>query len=183
MAVFLGNGGSPAGEAVLVNGTHAAGRLSRKPADALPGAERRSRARSTVRRRMVVLTVLALAACALYLTIGVNFDKPRLANYDRTVRRLLLGVTLAIAVTTALVGPISFLGLIIANLARQALPTYRHGILVTGSALVGMVALVAGQMVSERVFHLAVPVSTFISIAGGAYFLFLLLRTKQTGHA
>ena len=39
-------------------------------------------------------------------------------DYDRCVRRLLLGVTLCIAIATAMVGPISFLGLIIANLAR-----------------------------------------------------------------
>ena len=37
-------------------------------------------------------------------------------DYDRTVRRLLLGVVFCIAAATAMVGPISFLGLMIANL-------------------------------------------------------------------
>ena len=36
-------------------------------------------------------------------------------DYDRTVRRLLLGVVFCIAAATAMVGPISFLGLMIAN--------------------------------------------------------------------
>ena len=66
-------------------------------------------------------------------------------DYDKSVRRLLLGVTLAIAVATAVVGPISFMGLIIANLSRQLLKTFRHSQLIAGSALFGMIILVAGQ--------------------------------------
>ena len=46
-------------------------------------------------------------------------------DYNRTIGRLLVGVTVCIAIATALVGPISFLGLIIANLGRQMMRTYR----------------------------------------------------------
>ena len=99
-------------------------------------------------------------------------------NYDRTVRRLLLGVVLCIAIATAMVGPISFLGLIIANLARQFLKTYKHSRLIVGSALMGMLAIIAGQLISQHVFSYAVPISTFITIGGGIYFLYLLLFKK-----
>ena len=99
-------------------------------------------------------------------------------DYDRVVRRLLLGVVLCIAIATAMVGPISFLGLIIANLARQLLKTYKHIYLIIGSALMGMLAMIAGQMVSQHIFSYAVPISTFITIGGGIYFLYLLLFKK-----
>lgn len=99
-------------------------------------------------------------------------------DYDKTIARLLLGVVLYITVATALVGPISFLGLIIANLAREIFKTYRHSYLVIGSALVGMVALTAGQFVVERVFVLSVPIVVFVNIVGGIYFLYLLLKNK-----
>ena len=99
-------------------------------------------------------------------------------DYDRTVRRLLLGVVLCIAVATAMVGPISFLGLIIANLARQLLKTHKHNYLIVGSALMGMLAIIAGQFVSQHIFSYAVPISTFITIGGGVYFLYLLLFKK-----
>lgn len=99
-------------------------------------------------------------------------------DYDRTVRRLLLGVVLCIAVATAMVGPISFLGLIIANLARQFLKTYKHSHLIVGAALMGMLAIIAGQLISQHVFSYAVPISTFITIGGGIYFLYLLLFKK-----
>ena len=75
-------------------------------------------------------------------------------DYDRCIRRLLLGVTLAIAVATAMVGPISFLGLIIANLARQLLRTYRHTQLILGSALFGMIVLVGGQIIVRACIYL-----------------------------
>ena len=99
-------------------------------------------------------------------------------DYDRTVRRLLLGVVLCIAVATAMVGPISFLGLIIANLARQLLKTHKHNHLILSSALMGMLAIIAGQFVSQHIFSYAVPISTFITIGGGVYFLYLLLFKK-----
>ena len=96
-------------------------------------------------------------------------------DYDRCIRRLLLGVTLFIAVATAMVGPISFLGLIIANLSRQLLRTYRHSQLILGSALFGMIILV------EQVYTYTIPISVFITVFGGIYFLYLLLKERRRG--
>ena len=99
-------------------------------------------------------------------------------DYDHVIRRLLFGVVLCIAVATATIGPVSFLGLIVANLSRQILKTYKHLSLILGAGLMGMIALIGGQMVSQHVFHFTVPVSTFVTIAGGIYFLYLLLFKK-----
>lgn len=100
-------------------------------------------------------------------------------DYDRTIRRLLLGVTICIAVATAMVGPISFLGLIIANLSRQLLQTFRHRQLILGSALFGTIVLIAGQLIVEHVFTYSIPVSVFITVGGGIYFLYLLLTRRR----
>lgn len=113
------------------------------------------------------------------LTLGKDQAVNLGVDYNRCIRRLLLGVTLCIAVATAMVGPISFLGLIIANLARQLLKTFRHKQLILGSTLFGMAVLIGGQLIVERVYHYAVPISVFISVFGGAYFLYLLLTNKR----
>ena len=42
----------------------------------------------------------------------------------------------------------------------------------------GMIALIGGQLVSQHIFHFTVPVSTFVTIAGGLYFLYILLFKK-----
>lgn len=123
-----------------------------------------------LRRELALLDVLTLGK-AQAINLGVD--------YDRCIRRLLLGVTLCIAVATAMVGPISFLGLIIANLSRQLLKTYRHSQLILGSALFGMIVLVGSQLIVEHVYTYSVPVSVFITVGGGLYFLYLLLSRKK----
>ena len=133
------------------------------------------------------LVVLALVIFVLrrdlalldVLTLGKDQATNLGVDYNRSIRRLLLGVTLCIAVATAMVGPISFLGLIIANLSRQLLKTYRHSQLIIGSALFGMAVMVAGQAIVEHVFSYAVPISVFITVGGGLYFLYLLLTNKK----
>jgi iron complex transport system permease protein len=42
-----------------------------------------------------------------------------------------------------------------------------------------MVVLVAGQLVVEHVFNYVIPVSVFITVGGGVYFLYLLLRARK----
>lgn len=143
---------------------------------------------NNVNVEIIVFAVILFIALGVFLrkdlevldviTLGKDQAVNLGVDYDCTIRRLLLGVVLCIAVATAMVGPISFLGLIIANLARRLLKTYKHSQLITGSALMGMIALVTGQLISQHVFSYAVPVSTFITIGGGIYFLYLLLFKK-----
>lgn len=136
---------------------------------------------------LVSLVMMALVVFALrrdlalldVITLGKDQAINLGVDYDRTVKRLLLGVVLFIAIATALVGPISFLGLIIANLARQLLKTYRHTQLIMGSALFGVILLIGGQLIVEQVFVYAVPISVFITVGGGLYFLYLLLTQKR----
>lgn len=113
------------------------------------------------------------------ITLGKNQAINLGVDYNRTIRRLLLGVVLFIAIATAMVGPISFLGLIIANLARQLLRTYRHSYLIAGSTLFGMVSLIFGQLIVEHVFVYSIPISVFITVGGGVYFLYLLLSRRR----
>lgn len=145
---------------------------------------------SNVNTEIIFFAVILLAVLAFVLrkelalldvlTLGKDQATNLGVDYDRCIRKLLLGVTLCIAIATAMVGPISFLGLIIANLSRQLLATYRHTYLVLGSALFGMIVLVGGQMLVERVFVYTIPVSVFITVGGGIYFLYLLLRRRSS---
>ena len=145
---------------------------------------------SNINSEIIVISLIVLAAIVfalrreLALLDVITLGKDQAINlgvdYDRCVRRLLLGVTLCIAVATAMVGPISFLGLIIANLSRQLLKTYRHAQLILGSALFGMIVLVGGQLLVEHAYSYTIPVSVFITVGGGVYFLYLLLTNRRT---
>ncbi len=144
---------------------------------------------SNINTEIIIFSVIVLGAVIAFLgkdlsvlnvlTLGKNQAINLGVNYDRSVRRLLLGVTLFIAIATAMVGPISFLGLIIANLSRQLLKTYKHSFLMLGSALFGIIVLVGGQLIVEQVFTYSVPISVFITVGGGIYFLYLLLTRRS----
>lgn len=123
-----------------------------------------------LRKELRMLDVLALGKDQA-INLGVD--------YDPCIRRLLLGVTLFIAVATAMVGPISFIGLVIANLSRQLFKTYRHSHLVAGAVLFGMVILTGGQFMVEHVFSYTIPVSVLINLGGGIYFLYLLMGNRR----
>lgn len=144
---------------------------------------------SNINSEIIIFSVIILALIGvifrkeLALLDVITLGKEQAINlgvdYDRCIRRLLLAVTLCIAVATAMVGPISFLGLIIANISRQLLETYRHTQLIAGAALMGVIALIGGQFIVERVFVYSIPISVFITVAGGIYFLYLILKGSR----
>lgn len=100
-------------------------------------------------------------------------------NYDYVVRRLLVIVAVLISISTALVGPITFLGLLVVNVAYQFIRTYRHTYVIIGSILISIVALIGGLLLVERVFTFSTTLSVIINFVGGVYFIYLLLKESQ----
>ena len=101
-------------------------------------------------------------------------------NYDRMVMNMLILSSVLIATSTALVGPITFFGLIVANLSYQFFATYKHSILILGASLISIVALVGGQFFVEHVFELRTTLSVIINFIGGIYFIYLLLKESRS---
>jgi iron complex transport system permease protein len=100
-------------------------------------------------------------------------------NYDRIVMNVLILSSVLIATSTALVGPITFFGLIVANLSYQYLVTYKHSVLILGASLIGIIALVGGQFLVEHIFELRTTLSVIINFIGGIYFIYLLLKESR----
>jgi iron complex transport system permease protein len=99
-------------------------------------------------------------------------------TYARTSKYILILVALAVAVSTALVGPLSFLGLLAVNLAREMSKRYEHKHLFIFSALIAIIFLFFGQALVE-VTGYRTTVTTLISLIGGGYMIYLLLRKKD----
>ncbi len=100
-------------------------------------------------------------------------------NYDRMVMNILILSSILIATSTALVGPITFLGLIVANLSYQYLSTYKHSLLILGAGLISVIAIVGGQFLVEHIFELNTTLSVIINFIGGIYFIYLLLKESR----
>ncbi|ASS73696.1 iron ABC transporter permease [Tumebacillus algifaecis] len=130
-----------------------------------------------------VLIALYYSRLAKYMDVlalgqahAVNLGVP----YDRVVRQLMVLIAALVSIATALVGPITFLGLLVANVAYQFMKTYRHALLLPASMLISIIALVGGQLIVERVFSFNTTVSVIINLVGGVYFLYLLLRENKS---
>lgn len=100
-------------------------------------------------------------------------------NYDRLVMNVLILASVLIATSTALVGPITFFGLIVANLSYQFFVTYKHSVLILGAGLIGVIALVGGQFIVEHIFEMNTTLSVIINFIGGIYFIYLLLKESR----
>ncbi|WP_342506815.1 iron chelate uptake ABC transporter family permease subunit [Sporosarcina sp. FSL K6-2383] len=101
-------------------------------------------------------------------------------SYDKVVKTMLILSSVLIAVSTALVGPITFFGLIVANLSYQFFKTYKHSVLIAGASVMSVIALVGGQWVVERIFTFSTTLSVIINFVGGVYFIYLLLKESRS---
>lgn len=96
----------------------------------------------------------------------------------RITRNVLLLSAIMIAISTAIVGPVLFFGLLISNLTREWFRTFQHRILLFASSAMAVCTLLSGQWVVEKVFAFNTTLSVIINFIGGIYFLSLLLRNK-----
>ena len=97
-------------------------------------------------------------------------------NHDRVVIASLILIAAMVSISTALVGPITFLGLLAASLARTLTDTHRHAVLIPAAALIGAAILVAGQFVFERLLGQQSALAVVVEFFGGLLFLTLVLR-------
>ena len=100
-------------------------------------------------------------------------------DYDRMVRKLLIAVAILVSVSTALVGPVTFLGILVTNLAYQMINDYRHILIIPTSILLSLLALIGGQFLVERVFQFNTTIGVIINFIGGLYFIYILLKEER----
>jgi iron complex transport system permease protein len=97
-------------------------------------------------------------------------------DHARIVSIVLVLVSVLVSVSTALVGPVTFFGLLVANLAYRLAGTHKHVFVLPVAALLAVICLVGGQFVLERVFAFDTALSIVIDFVGGIVFLALLIR-------
>ncbi len=100
-------------------------------------------------------------------------------DYDRLVKKFFIIVAICTSISTALVGPVTFLGLLVINITKQIIKTYKHSHILCFSILLSIFVLILGQFLLERVLKWDTPISVIINLIGGIYFIYLLLKERQ----
>lgn len=100
-------------------------------------------------------------------------------DYDKMSKKILVIVVILTSVSTALVGPITFLGLLVVNIARQMINTYKHEVLGLATIIISVIALVGGQLIVEQLLDFGTSVSVIINFIGGIYFIYLVMKERN----
>lgn len=97
-------------------------------------------------------------------------------NHRAELIIVLVLVAVLIATSTALVGPMTFLGFLVATLAYQFADTHDHRYVLPVAVLTGFVVLAGAYFVMKNLFYAQGVVSIIIEIVGGVTFLVVILR-------
>ena len=100
-------------------------------------------------------------------------------NYQRLAFGLLTVIAVLVATATALVGPVTFFGLLVCALTNRIARHMYHSERLILVSLVAMICLVLGQTVFEQVLGMAGVLSVVIELAGGLVFLLLIFMTYR----
>lgn len=131
---------------------------------------------------LIVLIILISYKDLKYLDVislgeehAINLGVP----YKKIVLKTLMIISVLIAISTVLVGPITFLGILVVSLSREMVKSFRHTHLVAGAVLLGGIALSFGTIIVEKLFHNETTISVIINFVGGIYFIYLMVKESK----
>ncbi|MDO4642093.1 MAG: iron chelate uptake ABC transporter family permease subunit [Neisseria sp.] len=101
-------------------------------------------------------------------------------RYPTNTLWILTWIALLVATSTALVGPVSFFGLLVCALANHFARTVHHSLRIPLVSTIAALVLVAGQLVFEHLLNMQAVLSVVVEFAGGLVFLYLVLRKKAS---
>lgn len=134
---------------------------------------------------LAVAAPIVLATCALLwlrsrrmdvIALGAGAATSLGLRHRRELMVTLLLVSVLMAMTTSLVGPMTFLGFLVATLAYSLTDTYDHRLVLPLAALAGYAVLASAYVVLRHVFYAGGAVTVVIELIGGLLFLTVVMR-------
>lgn len=141
---------------------------------------------NTINEKLMIVSAVIIIIALIYIYKKSHLlDVMRLGrdhainlgvNVDQMTKVMLLIIAVLVSVSTALVGPITFLGIIVCNISYQYLRTYQHEVLVIGCIFISIITLLIGQMTNQYIFGGSSEITIMINLLGGIYFIYLLFK-------
>lgn len=143
---------------------------------------------NNINAELVYWCVVPMLLCAYYLhrithkldVMWLGSDNAKSLGVDthKLTTQVMLVISLMISISTALIGPVLFFGLIVVALTRQIFQGFQHSFLLLASAVLSIFLLSGGQWIVENLFDFETTISVIINFLGGGYFLYLLMNNK-----
>ncbi len=131
----------------------------------------------------IIVFIVSLISWRLYhlldiLALGRETALNLGVDYHKSATVILIFVSILVSISTTLVGPVTFFGLLVANLAYELSPKTKHSVVVPIAILLAIICLVGGQFILEQIFNMTGRLSFIIEFCGGIFFLTLLMKGK-----
>ncbi|MDO4412411.1 iron chelate uptake ABC transporter family permease subunit [Cutibacterium sp.] len=97
-------------------------------------------------------------------------------NHKRQLMITLFLVSILMAMTTSLVGPMTFFGFLVATLAYSLTDTYDHRVIFPAAMVLGFAVLSSAYFILRHVFYAGGAVTVIIELVGGLAFLIVVMR-------
>lgn len=113
------------------------------------------------------------------LSLGKDLSINLGINYQKISKHLMIIIAILTSISTALVGHITFLGLLVVNITYELFKTAKHSILLLACILISILALLGGVFFVSRIFDYNTTISVIINFLGGIYFIYLVLKGNK----
>ena len=129
---------------------------------------------------LIFLTAFMMSRHRRYnvMCLGSEQAKSLGLDYEKEISINLILIALGMSVATAMIGSLTFLGLLAVNIGREFMKTHKHIPLFICSAALAMIALIMGQGISELLLG-AIPVAVIINLVGCSYVFYLILKENK----
>ena len=130
---------------------------------------------------MVIIVAILLLANSKKLNVvslGKDVSTSFGVKHQSSIIYTLILVSILMSISTALVGPLTFFGFLVATLSYQAAPTYDHRYIFPMALAIGFLILTGAYFLMYHVFNAQGVVSVIIEMFGGIIFLIVILRKR-----
>lgn len=132
---------------------------------------------------LVIITILYSLNLFKYLdvlSLGKETAIGLGVNHASISKQFLIVIAILVSVSTALVGPITFLGVLVSNLTYEFVKTYKHLYIIPICICITIICVVGGQYLVSLVFNFSTTLSVLVNFIGGIYFMHLLLKENRS---
>ncbi|MCM3292937.1 iron chelate uptake ABC transporter family permease subunit [Paenibacillus sp. MER 180] len=127
---------------------------------------------------IVALLILAHSKNLNVLSLGKDVSTSFGVKHQSSIIYTLILVSILMSISTALIGPLTFYGFLVATLTYQAAPTYDHRYVFPMSLAIGFLIITGAYFLMYHVFNAQGVVSVIIELFGGIIFLIAILRKR-----
>lgn len=125
---------------------------------------------------IVALLLLANSKKLNVLSLGKGVCTSLGVNHKFSIIYILILVSVLMSISTALVGPLTFYGFLVATLSYQMAPTYDHRYIFPMALAIGFLIITGAYFFMYHIFAAQGVVSVIIEMFGGITFLIVVLR-------